>query len=163
MSLCCRPVQLHKWILVGNKLYDSDKKELGTVNCKPKWNPNETEPCAVLAQETLTNGHSVLIFCCSKWVSPNSCPGGICLCPVAHALSDCTCCLWSFNLLWVIQPIQNTACLLMHCISAVMSTHWDTCTAIHQSVQSAATLQEYCIGPLLRTRCYCGGAQAGIF
>lgn len=65
----CRPVQLYKWLLVGNKLYNSEEKEIAQINCKATWKINDTEPCAVLAQETLTQGHSVLIFCCSKKVS----------------------------------------------------------------------------------------------
>ena len=68
LDWCCRPVELHKWLLVGNKLYNSQEKEIAQINCKPTWKTNDTEPCAMLAQETLTQGHSVLIFCCSKKV-----------------------------------------------------------------------------------------------
>ena len=61
-------MQLHKWLLVGNKLRNSEDEEIATINCKEKWHMNDSEPCAMLAQETLTQGHSVLIFCCSKRV-----------------------------------------------------------------------------------------------
>ena len=62
----CRPVALHKWLLVGNQLVDSEGNLLETIDCKPNWQYTDSKPCAMLAQQTLDHNHSVLIFCCSK-------------------------------------------------------------------------------------------------
>ncbi|DBA82952.1 TPA: hypothetical protein ACH3X1_006731 [Trebouxia sp. C0004] len=61
-----RPVELHKWLLVGNELVDTKGQVVDRIDCSARWDPKDSKPCALLAQATLDQGHSVLIFCCSK-------------------------------------------------------------------------------------------------
>ncbi len=57
---------MHKWLLVGNELVDTKGQVVDRINCSARWDPKDSKPCALLAQATLDQGHSVLIFCCSK-------------------------------------------------------------------------------------------------
>ncbi len=68
-TAACRPVELHKWLLVGNELVDTKGQVVDRIDCSARWDPKDSKPCALLAQATLDQGHSVLIFCCSKQAS----------------------------------------------------------------------------------------------
>ena len=68
IALHCRPVTLHKWLLVGNELIDTNQRVVDKIDCSSNWKTNDSTPCARLAQATLDHNHSVLIFCCSKQV-----------------------------------------------------------------------------------------------
>ena len=65
----CRPVTLHKWLLMGIKVVDSKAEVVDTIDCSANWSAHDSKPCAILTQQTLDQGHSVLIFCCSKQAS----------------------------------------------------------------------------------------------
>lgn len=78
-----RPVKLHKWLLVGNELVDTKGQVVDRIDCSARWNPRDSKPCALLARATLDQGHSVLIFCCSKqasfWSQPMQITGWYCV------------------------------------------------------------------------------------
>ncbi|KAK3917923.1 DNA polymerase theta [Frankliniella fusca] len=60
-----RPVPLEEFIKIGNSMYDNNLKLVRTIEPEVEIK-NDTEGIVYLCLETITNGHSVLIFCPTK-------------------------------------------------------------------------------------------------
>ena len=60
-----RPVPLSEHIKIGNKLFDNKFQFVRNVH-SPIHIPNDTEGLVYLSLETVTNGHSILVFCPTK-------------------------------------------------------------------------------------------------
>lgn len=61
-----RPVPLKQFIKVGREIRDEHRQAVRTLETPPGWEKQDPDHTALLAKETVDDGHSVLIFCCSK-------------------------------------------------------------------------------------------------
>ena len=77
-----RPVPLQEMVKVGKMLYDTNFKAIREISCSESV--NDEEDILKLCEETVTNGHSVLIFCPTKQWCENL-AGVIALAPFLHA------------------------------------------------------------------------------
>eukprot|EP00198_Chlamydomonas_reinhardtii_P012144 XP_001701481.1 DNA polymerase theta [Chlamydomonas reinhardtii] len=62
-----RPVQLQEYVKVGRRIMDGSGALVRELAPDKGWEDKDTDHVALLTQETVREGHSVLIFCASKF------------------------------------------------------------------------------------------------